>query len=139
VITYPAWCGIPHRVMIGDDGRCNHYRIEFSPNIKKEEELKRGYRRLCGEGIFDHRDGIGPAKDQLGGHKVVTHVVTTSEEDMKLAAAAAALDKQTTTYCIIWKDCRAVEACVHERALANELLKKMEEIINDLLKAIFTK
>jgi RHS repeat-associated protein len=130
VATSPAFCGISHRFMVGDDGYGNHYTVDFFPNVDHWYTI---YRRVCGEGLFRFRTGSGSAKASLAAYtSVERHAVTTSEEDKWLAASAASLDGQRHTYCLYVRDCRDIDRCVIVRKLTADAARALSKILSTL-------
>lgn len=128
IVTTEAACGVKHRVMIGDDGKGGHYRIDFAPVVEKWYQFTR---RFCGKGKISVISGLGSADDAVGSlYDVETRTETTSEHDERIAQAAKSLDGKEMTYCLILRDCRAIDECVLERVLDAALwdaIKKVTE------------
>lgn len=58
LIRTPAFLGIPHQMLYGDDGQGGYYRLDFAPVISS---IFREYRRLCGKGRIEYYHGLGQA------------------------------------------------------------------------------
>ena len=126
----PGASGVKHRFMVGDDGAGNHYIIDFAPDTDKTFSLH----RLCGVGVFKYSPGIGKASESLDSYQGIDRsVVTTPEEDRKLAAAAKGLDQTKMAYCLLANDCRAVDRTVKATAAAAEASKWLGEWVKGVL------
>jgi RHS repeat-associated protein len=131
IVTAPGWCGLKHRLMVGDDGEGGHYTVDFAPKV---DHWWQTYRRLCGEGEFNFRTGTGSAKDAVAAMgNVEQSKKTTSEQDRKLAAAAKSLDGWKTDYCLGFGDCRHIDRCVLTRKIAADLAQKFAKWLNEVL------
>jgi len=118
--------------MIGDDGVGGHFRVDFLPVV---DHWYQSLRRFCGKGKFNHIPGRGSAAEGVGSnYDIETYVHTTSEKDKLIATTALALDEKEMTYCLIARDCRAIEYCVLEKTLARIMGDAIVNAINDALK-----
>jgi hypothetical protein len=138
IVTTPAFMGVDHVILIGDDGNGGHFRLDFAPDVPS---VWRIYRRICGMGMFEWypaKHGSAEEAAKQPDYTIVRKVKTTPDFDKILAETAKGMDGKKMTYCVIAKDCRYIEDYLLNEAfpkiLENEFKKLLENLLKDLLK-----
>jgi hypothetical protein len=137
IVMLEATCGVKHRMLFGDDGNGNSYRVDLAPLVTRwDEEI----RRICGKGVIDYAPLAGSATNYISGDPIIgveKAVETSPEKDAELAAKALALKGREVTYCLGIQDCRAIEDCLLNGTLGERNAERLGRILESVFGPLF--